>query len=163
MKIISKIFMDKKGNIVIYILLAAGIILLTAGSAGFGSKKETAPTQTEAVSESSENGTEKRLAEILSQIKGAGRVNVMAVWENSGEKTFGYDTEGKQKKTVILNRGTGEEALVSEETTPKIRGVIIVADGGGNGKVKEALTHAAQTVLGIAPHKIEVFERNDSQ
>lgn len=164
MKIIDKIFMHKKGNTLIYILLAVGIFLLTVGST-LSPTKKTEPEKAESVvieQQSAVSATEKRLAAILSEIKGAGKVNVMIVTNNSGKKSFGYDTDGKQKKTVILSRQGQEEALISEEFTPDIRGVIIVADGGGNTFVKADLTNAAKTVLGIAPHKIEVFERIDS-
>ena len=149
MKIIDKFFTDKKGSAVIYILLTVGILLLTAGSGMFSPKKTEKPVAAESKAESS---TEEKLEKILSQIKGAGRVSVMIV-----------TTDGKQKKTVILSRGGGEEALVSEEIMPEISGVIIVAEGGGKSSVKAELTHAAQTALAIAPHKIEVFERKDSQ
>lgn len=160
MKIIDKFFTDKKGTALIYILLTVGILMLTAGSGLFSAKKEAEP---QPVQSRAECGTEEKLEKILSQIKGAGRVSVMIVPKNNGEKKFGCDTDGKQKKTVILSHGGGEEALVSEETMPEISGVIIVAEGGGNSRVKAQLTHAAQTALAIAPHKIEVFERKDSQ
>ena len=111
MKIIDKFFTDKKGSAVIYILLTVGILLLTAGSDMFSPKKTEKPVAAESKAESS---TEEKLEKILSQIKGAGRVSVMIVTKNSGEKKFGCDTDGKQKKTVILSRGGGEEALVSE-------------------------------------------------
>ena len=137
MKIIDKFFTDKKGSAVIYILLTVGILLLTAGSGMFSPKKTEKPVAAESKAESS---TEEKLEKILSQIKGAGRVSVMIVTKNSGEKKFGCDTDGKQKKTVILSR-----------------------EGGGKSSVKAELTHAAQTALAIAPHKIEVFERKDSQ
>ena len=69
--------------------------------------------------------------------------------------------EGKNKKTVVLSGSGGESALVAEEIAPYVRGVIVVADGGGNIKVKEALLRAVRAALGIVPHKIEVFERNE--
>lgn len=162
MKIIDKIFRDKKGNSVIYILLAIGIFLIALG--GNLGKKESKPAVIEtSPKQSEEKNIAAELEETLSQIKGAGEVHVMLVYDNDGKKNFGYDSDSSQKKTVILNKQGGEEALIREEITPEVRGVIIVADGGGNVRIKEALTHAAQTVLGIAPHKIEVFERKDSQ
>lgn len=159
MTIIDKFFKDKKGNTVIYILLAAGIFLLLAGSTL--SKPKQNINQVQNTSSLPQEENEERLEEILSQIKGAGRVSVMISEENSGRKIFGYDIQGEDKKTVILSQSGGETALVAEEKTPHVKGVIVVADGGGNIKVKEALLRAVRAVLGIEPHKIEVFERNE--
>lgn len=164
MKIFEKIFMHKNGNTLIYILLAAGIFLLTAGNAlTLLPKKETTEENIHIIEKVSYvSDTEKRLSEILSEIKGAGKTDVMIVSHNNGKKSFGYNTDASRKETVILNKQGEDEALVSEEFTPEIRGVIIVADGGGSTSVKADLINAAKTVLGIAPHKIEVFERIDS-
>lgn len=159
MKMLSKFFRDKSGNTVIYILLAVGILFVVGGSSLSAVKK----TSTEEVKEPmpAVKSIDEQLSEILSEIKGAGEVSVMIVKDNDGSKNYGYDTDGKQKKTVILNKQGGEEALVSEEIAPRIRGVLIVADGGGKGSVKEALIKSTQTVLGIAPHKIVVCERKE--
>jgi len=160
MTIIDKIFKDKKGNTVIYILLATGIFLLLAG--GLTAKPHNMPKEVQSV-QMPQKELEERLEEILSQIKGAGKVSVMISEENSGTKIFGYDTEGKNKKTVVLSGSGGETALIAEEKAPYVRGVIVVADGGGNIKVKEALIGAVRAALGILPHKIEVFERNEAK
>lgn len=159
MKIISKFFRDKSGNTVIYILLAVGILFVVGGSS-LSAIKKTPPDENEVLQEVTKS-IDDELAEILSEIKGAGEVSVMIVKDNEGLKSYSYDTDGKQKKTVILNSQSGEEALVSEEIAPRIRGVLIVADGGGKGSVKEALIKSTQTVLGIAAHKIVVCERKE--
>ena len=158
MKIIDKIFRDKKNSSVIYILLVAGIMLVMFGS-GLSEKKENKIEEKVTVSTPS---LKEELEKTLCEIKGAGSVTVMLTYENNGEKKFGYDTAGKDKKTVILNKQGSQEALVSTEKEAAVRGVIIIADGGGNIRVRESLIKATQTVLSLPPHKIEVFERNES-
>jgi len=159
MTIIDKIFKDKKGNTLIYILLITGIFLFMMGS--IPSKPQKNQSEEKSLVQSEEKSLEERLEEILSRIKGVGEVSVMISEENSGTKVFGYDTDGKNKKTVILSAGGTETALVKEQKEPSIRGVIVVAEGGGNIKVKEALLRAVRAAAGIEPHKIEVFERNE--
>ena len=159
MKIIDKIFRDKKGNSGIYILLVLGILLIVLGSGG-GEKNKEEKKSSEQI-KIVENSLKDELEKTLCEIKGAGSVTVMLTYENDGEKNFGYDTTGKDKKTVILNKQGSQEALVSSQKHASIRGVIIIADGGGNIKVKESLIKAAQTVLSLPAHKIEVFERNE--
>ena len=125
---IDKLFRDKKGNGVIYILLAMGIMLLVFGS-----------TSKKAVPQTTQNAQYSRTAEaenILSEIKGAGKVSVML----SGEK----------EKSALSGVKKEEAESVS---------VLIVADGGNNGEVCERLIRAASVALGVSPHKIEVFER----
>ena len=156
MKLINKFFGDKSGTYLIYILLAIGILLVVCGGSLSGTKKET-----QTITPTVEKTLEERLSLILSRIKGAGQVDVLIVYKNDGEKSFKSDTDGKTQKTVILNKHGEEEALVSETTAPQIRGVLIVSDGAGTLSVKEALIKSAEVALGIAPHKIVVYERTD--
>lgn len=124
---IDNLFRDKKGSSVIYILLAMGIMLLV-----FGSTTKKAPQETQSV-------YDLRAAcagQILSEIKGAGKVSVMI----SGEK---------EKSSLSGIRKEEKESV----------GVLIVADGGNDSAVCEKLVRAASVALGVSPHKIEVFER----
>ena len=125
---IDKLFRDKKGSSVIYILLAMGIMLLIFGS----TSKKAAPQVTQNVYDS--RTTEA--ANILSEIKGAGRVSVMISEEKGKSSLTGIKKE--EKESV---------------------GVLIVAEGGKDGAVCERLIRAASVALGVSPHKIEVFER----
>lgn len=85
--------------------------------------------------------TDSRAAEaerILSEIKGVGNVRVMI----SGEE--------KEKS-----------AFLSDEDNSLSEGVLIVADGGGDSRVREKIIRAAGAALGVDPHKIQVFERKE--
>ena len=72
---------------------------------------------------------------ILSQIEGAGRVSVMITYEKND-----YAAEAS-----------------AEAGEPKIKGVIIVAEGAQDVAVRLNLIRAAQTVLDIKSDTIEVF------
>jgi stage III sporulation protein AG len=48
--------------------------------------------------------------------------------------------------------------LVLREVQPKIEGVIIIAEGGDNILVKEALTNAAEAVLGLDISNVQIFK-----
>jgi len=121
---------------------------------------------------------EKRLEEALSLIEGAGKVKVMLTLAygrvidvaedktanesitkdtgtQGGERTT--QTNNVDSRTIILTGRDGVSApLVIREAQPKIEGVIIIAEGGDNIFVKQALTNAAEAVLGLDMSKIHI-------
>ena len=121
----------------------------------------------------------QQLEDILSLVAGAGNVRVMIAMsnatnvfaQNSQENvaaTTEEDGEGGVRNIhttdssatyVMVRRSDGSETpLLLQEISPAIEGIIIVAQGGGNVVVRDALTRAAQAVLDIAPHRIQVLE-----
>lgn len=103
MKIIDKIFRDKKSNTVIYILLAMGILMLVFAN----STKQSAPyVKTETVTEKSSLNSETE--KILSEIDGVGEVSVMM--SLSSEK----ENEGSIQSVLVVADG-GENTVVREK------------------------------------------------
>jgi len=125
---------------------------------------------------------ERRLAEILSQVQGAGRVGVKVTFvsgrlydyaenqtneENTSRES---DTQGTSRETT-QTRKSGEIVTTQERTTglavpvvrnftePRIQGVLVVADGAKDVKVKKALIEAVTTLLDIPYHKVAVLPR----
>jgi len=123
---------------------------------------------------------ETRLADILSEVENAGRVRVLLTLSAGTERIVATDirtednhiaesdAEGGARtvtdtlldeQTVRLRQADGSEApLVLKEIEPRIEGALIIAEGGGNIFVKDALTRAAYIVLGIEPHRVQVLK-----
>lgn len=125
---------------------------------------------------------ERRLAEILSQVQGAGLVSVKVTFlsgrlydyaENQTHEenvSRELDTQGATRETT-QTRKSGEIVTTQERTTglavpvvrnftePKIQGVLVVADGAKDAKVKKALIEAVTTLLDIPYHKVAVLPR----
>jgi stage III sporulation protein AG len=123
---------------------------------------------------------ESRLEDAFNQIDGVGKVKVLLTLSYGKElvvaedKTSNQtastesDAEGGSKttqssdvdeKTILVTDKDGVSApLVLREVQPKIEGVVIIAEGGENVYVKEALTNAAQVVLGLSVDKIQVLK-----
>lgn len=126
------------------ILLAAGaaIILLIALSGLFG-KKSQPPAETAGITASElteyEHGLEKRLTEILSHIGGVGEASVMVTLDTSGRTEYGKNAD-----------------MLLSVTAPKVRGVIVVCDGGDSVSVKEKVIDAVTGVFGISSVRISV-------
>ena len=184
----------KKGQLLIFLLL--GILLMViavptknvtgkkAGESNIGTSadKESndAPSQSSANLNTYTKDLEQRLSGILSQIDGAGDVNVMITMKSSSEKVLDKDVESdhevvtesdsqggsrqtnsstKKESTVYDGNGTDESPYVSKELSPKVEGVIVLADGGGNAVVKENISEAVQALFDIEPHKIRVMKK----
>lgn len=48
---------------------------------------------------------------------------------------------------------------MSKELSPKIEGVVVIADGGENAVVKENINSAVQALFDIEPHKIRIMKK----
>lgn len=138
-----KIFKNKNNRLICLILII-GVVLMAVASVDKNKKADVQPT----AAVTSVEDEEKRLANILSQIDGAGEVSVMITYYSSSEKNIAYETkvssrekeESEDKKAVM----TDGEPMVVKEVYPKVRGVIVTADGGGNSAVRSAIPRRLQ-------------------
>lgn len=137
------------------------------------------PGQSSTTLSSSEQDVEQRLCNVLSNIRGAGAVQVMITYEtgpelvpamstdvnsNSSEST---GSDGQQNSTqqqtqsskpATISGSDGSEPIVLTEKQPSVRGVIVVAEGAADVMVRLNLQRAVQTVLDVPAANIEVFE-----
>jgi len=121
---------------------------------------------------------EQRLEEAFRSVSGVGEVSVMLTLRYGAELTVAQDVSQSDSHTVeedasggtreVTNNqvdtrtvllGGNATPLVLKETMPQVEGVIIVAQGGGNIRVVEALVNATRAVLGIDAHRITVLEK----
>jgi len=145
-----------------------------------GKALEAATAQTTVSNDDYGETLEKKLAGILTLVDGAGDVSVMITFSQGVEtviakdvttddsQTVENDSSGgtrnisankKTETTLFVKAADGtEQPITLKELTPKIQGVLIVAQGGGNVIVKDALTRAAQTVLGVEINKVAVYK-----
>lgn len=121
-----------RSNILLALLL--GILLLAAGRS-FSDSKEEVP-QTVAAAETADRVTERRMAEILSKIQGAGQVDVMLTYRQTEEKTIAHnetreengETLRTEQTAILLEDGDGAtQPLVLTEAGPVVEGVVIAA------------------------------------
>ena len=172
-KIKNKIQKVKNLNLVLGIATAC-IVLLCLFSM-FGVNDNAVETKLE--SESYYKQVEDRLANVLSQIKGAGEVKVMINYSGTSEiitattKNTSTDkttdngsnsnrvTESKTEITepVIIQQNGEDVPVIIKEILPDIVGVIVVAEGAKDMSVKLNLVSAIQTLLNVSADKVEIF------
>lgn len=187
---LKKISSSQGKNInIIFIYLLIGIIILLSGSLFLGNtgKKKNEEKLINTVENSSDaiykEGTktilERQLKEILTNINGAGKVEVMLVFQTTDEIEPAYnisetkkiteeeDTQGgirnitelntSKQVVVIRDQGGYEKPVIIKKILPQIKGIIIIAEGANNSIIKEMLTNAAETALNVPAYKIKVL------
>lgn len=146
-------------------LLLAVIVIPTeekkpkTGEAGSTQETETAADLPDGDYESR---MEQKLEELLTQVEGVGQVRVMLTFEGTGEKQVEKDesitADSSQEETVYEEKGSSERSpYVTSETNPKVEGVLVIAEGGGNSRIQKEILEAAQALFGIEAHKIKIM------
>lgn len=126
------------------IILAAGaaLMLLIAFGGFFGGSSKTEETgYSRAELSEYEARLEKRLSDILSEIKGIGKTEVMITLDCAEQTEY-----GKSKDMLISVKA------------PQVRGVIVVCEGGDNIAVREKVINAVSGVFGISTTRISVIK-----
>ena len=148
--------------VVLVILIGVGLLLwpTTVG--------ETHPTVPPAEC-SAERDLEAEMEQILGIMSGVGQVKVMLTVESDGERHLAQDTDlsyrgdreapedySRQTKTVLVDDGSGDAAVVTRSMQPTYRGALVVCQGGGQPDVKLAVTEAVSALTGLSADRITV-------
>ncbi len=114
------------------------------------------------------------LAGILGKVRGAGRVWVsVSLRSGPGERLAqstadkeqtaqqgGQTTTSRDRTAAPVLRRTGsggQTPVVIQERSPRVAGVLVVAQGAGDPTVRWALTEAVQAALDLPAYRIEVL------
>lgn len=148
-------FIKKYRYVVLVLVIGIGLMLLPTGKA----KEETESTQIP----QSQPDMAQELQKILSQIKGAGDVEVLLT-VSAGEKTV-YQTDdrsdsgGVQRDTVIVTDGDrNEQGLVQQRFPAQYQGAIIVCEGAEKAAVRLAIVEAVADATGLGVDRISVLK-----
>lgn len=122
---------------------------------------------------------EEKLEEVLSKLDGAGNVEVLITLQASEEKivekdipvvrsnTEETDSAGGTRtvsnvdmgeSTVYSNADNDSQPYVIQTISPRIEGVVVLAEGAGSGNVSINLAEAVQVLFGVEAHKIKVMK-----
>ena len=179
-KLLEKLNLNsKKGieNLVIFLVLVI-IVMVVINSLFNEDQDETITTSNIQIIDDKGDTLEERLENILSSIRGVGKVKVMISYLDSVEKIPIYDTketttvteekdrEGGERMTkeimseysVVYEEGNSNKtAIIKQSIMPEIIGVIVTCEGAENNSIKENIINAVVAVTNIPNHKIQVF------
>lgn len=118
------------------------------------------PTNNNSEEKAEESSAQKDLADILSQIKGAGRVAVYLTTAE-GERTV-YQTDesgsdGKYETVTVTDAQRNQSGLIKQVNPPLYRGAIIVCEGASDPSIQYAITDAVAKVTGLGANQISVL------
>lgn len=122
---------------------------------------------------------EEKLEEILSGMDGVGKVEVMITLSSTEElvvmkdsesentRTDETDSEGGSRSIIQTNRtettvyrssGNDRDPYVVKTILPSVEGVVVVAEGAGNGIMDKSITEVVQALFDVGVHKIKVVK-----
>ncbi|SIQ50876.1 stage III sporulation protein AG [Paenibacillus sp. RU4T] len=127
-----------------------------------------------------EQPLENRLKEILEQIVGVGTVKVLVTVDSTEEMVWGVDPNNSQSVTdesdknggkrhmtqvtssgkIVMYEVSGEQKpVVTKIIKPKIRGVLVVANGAENAAVRRIMTEAVEKGMDVPLSAISIVPR----
>ena len=149
---------NKKLRTILYavLIILALAIFLTSGLFGGGKNTNKSSGRTEEEQTGEFSNTEEarmleaRLEDILSQMQNAGQVRVMVTFDNAQEKVIAADEQkssgssgtSEASRPVKTSGSGGESPIILTERMPKIRGVIVIAEGAADISVRFSLAAA---------------------
>ncbi len=159
---------------VLFLTLILGVVLITVpfdkneketGEDGVGYTKLAYYT----------TDAEKRLEEIISGIDGAGQTKVMITFESSFESVYANNAKIEEngaesvsalaktsEKEIVLagDRSGAETPVLLKELCPRVKGVLVVCEGGDIESVSRGIKQAVAALFGISDGKIFVSAGN---
>lgn len=196
---LKKIFSKNDGNnkkkieniLVFIVILAITIVAInyiwngdeTSKSSNEVPEAENSNSVVQVSSESTYDENEEKLANILSNIAGVGKVKVLLTYSQTStyvplynenlRKSNTTETDSLGGSRTVAESDSEKEVIYKEDNSgnrepvtqsiisPKIEGAIITAEGADNAEVKSAIVQAVEAATGLATHKIQVFKMSN--
>jgi len=173
--------LDKLGKIKnikhIEVIIAISLIVAVIGIYFLSTKSKSVKTsEDKVVTNNSTDVYEQKLKAVLSEIEGAGQVEVMITYDSSSEivtantttvstdKTNSSDRTAESKNEtvspVLISQSGTTTPLIVKEILPSVKGVIVIAEGADDIRVRLNLVNAVCTALAVDAEKVEIFTKN---
>ena len=127
---------------------------------------------------------ENKLEKVLSQMEGVGKVAVMITVSDNGTYVVEKDTtqnstttaendsnggsrtvteQQKGESTIYIENGQEKTPYIQKENLPTIEGIVVVAEGGGNGKTISDISETIQALFPVEAHRIKVVKMGSKE
>ena len=156
--------MKKYKYVALVLLLGIALLMLPESKE---KKPETKQVQSDDASYA--QSMQERLAQMLTQIEGAGRVEVMlslaygtrTEYQSDIHRDVDGERTNEEHKTVILSEGSAyDKAAVSAVRYPQFQGAVVVCQGADRPSVRLDIIHAVSALTGLGSDRITVVKMN---
>ena len=155
----------------IAVALIGAVLLMLPVKQAPQKTQEPPAAQEESSREALYTTQESELAQILSMIDGAGRVEVMLTYKSSEKLIFQTDTTQSvtqkdadqntdtKTQTVLVSSGSSQQQAVVQQTLyPACQGAVVVCQGADKPQVKLDVVNAVSSLTGLGSDKITVVK-----
>ena len=166
-------------HIEVYAVILLAVVVLAIWLIPTGDTRATSiDTSKYTTTEEYAHSLETRLNNVLSAISGAGSVQCMVTLDGEVERVLAYSNDEQNSSTsnttsngttnktesstsnkepILINVNGSSEPLVLYEIMPDIKGIVIVASGAGDVRVKLDILKAVQALLNVQSSQVEIF------
>lgn len=172
-------FNDRK-KLVLLIIGIIGLLMMMLSSLTNGNAKQKKSNSNDKQFSVSiyEEKLEKRLLDVVEKVDGVGKAKIMVTLENSVEYIYAQEKRekkdriddyqdriplktqersDKEKKLMVVDGLNGKkQALIKTELQPKVKGVVVVCQGGDNPFVNQHITNLITTAFNISSTRVYV-------
>ncbi|HBF38339.1 MAG TPA: hypothetical protein DDW50_13580 [Firmicutes bacterium] len=162
-------------------LIGVGFVLLLSGNDKGNTNNQNMKADNQQNQDTSESSVfdtrrqlETELAQTLSSIDGVGQVRVELNLKSSSRKVWERELSGSKRVTqeqgvmnteetnndqIVIAKGLDgrDNPILKEELAPEIQGVVVVASGARDARIKELLMSTVMTVLSLPAHRVMVL------
>ncbi|HJC64009.1 MAG TPA: stage III sporulation protein AG [Candidatus Blautia merdavium] len=143
------------------VILLTGLLLLIVALPVREEDKEEEQTLPQKEQEAGEQDwqekMEARLTKVLEQVEGVGKTEVFLTCEGTEQKVVEKD----ENSTVYEKDAKGNQSpYVTTEVYPRVTGVLVVAQGGGDPVTVQKIQEAVEALFQVEAHKIKVMKMN---
>ena len=144
------------------LILIIGMILMIIPE-----RNDTSGDTKEIIQTANAQSQEESMAEILSNVDGAGAVRVMlsvktgeeTIYQTDVSQSSGNDSSNSQKKTVIISTSQrDQEGLVCQINPAVYQGAIVLCQGADDPAVRLAITEAVSKITGLGMDRVVVLK-----
>ncbi len=150
-----------KQNILLFVMILIGVVLLVFGGTIGNRLKETTAEVEESLPTVKEREAQlaRELEDFLEQVQGISQVSVLVTLDSSDKTLYASDSDANGTRYVIVNSGGQNHLSQTHISYANVRGVAIICEGGELAQNQKTVISLLSTLFHIPQNNICVAGR----